>query len=175
VTALVRCDKELSNLAKLAESKNSSTILWEIANAAVGKPRQPLPSLFKDAEGNDTVGYREAANVVNSYYVEKVQKIQAGPKGHTRVVQKCCPHRSSSPRDKDTRGKKIPLAKVDFFVLLCRRGQDCKGDQRAQGHGSAGNQQDPGHHPQDGLQRLGWSHQPPVEHVLGRRHCLRGL
>jgi hypothetical protein len=44
VTALVRCDKELSNLAKLAESKNLPTVLWEIANAAVGKPRQPLPA-----------------------------------------------------------------------------------------------------------------------------------
>jgi hypothetical protein len=37
VTALVRPDKELSNLAKLAESKNSPTVLWEIANAAVGR------------------------------------------------------------------------------------------------------------------------------------------
>jgi hypothetical protein len=38
VTALVRRDKEASNLAKLAESGNSPTVLWEIANAAVGKP-----------------------------------------------------------------------------------------------------------------------------------------
>jgi hypothetical protein len=59
----------------LAESKNSPTVLWEIANAAVGKPRQPLPGAVKDMEGNNTVGNHEAANVVNAYYVEKVHKI----------------------------------------------------------------------------------------------------
>jgi hypothetical protein len=44
VTAMVRRDKEMLNLAKLAESGNSPTVLWEIASAAVGKPRQPLPA-----------------------------------------------------------------------------------------------------------------------------------
>jgi hypothetical protein len=56
VTALVRQDMELSNLAKLTESKNSPNVLWEISNAAVGKPRQPLPGSIRDTEGNDTVG-----------------------------------------------------------------------------------------------------------------------
>jgi hypothetical protein len=65
VSNLVRRDKELSNLAKLAASKNSPTVLWEIANAAIGKPYQPLPGSVKDADGNDTVGSLEAANVVN--------------------------------------------------------------------------------------------------------------
>jgi hypothetical protein len=74
VTALVRRNRELSNLAKLAESKNSPTVLWEIADAAVGKPRQPLPGSVKDTEVNNTVGNLEAANVVSAYYVEKVQK-----------------------------------------------------------------------------------------------------
>jgi hypothetical protein len=73
VTALVRRNKELSNLAKLAECKNSPIVLWEVANAAVGKPRQPLPCWVKDTEGNDTVGNLEVANVVNAYYVKKVQ------------------------------------------------------------------------------------------------------
>jgi hypothetical protein len=36
VTAMVRRDKEVSNLAKLVESGNSPAVLWEIANAAVG-------------------------------------------------------------------------------------------------------------------------------------------
>jgi hypothetical protein len=71
VSALVRRNKELSNLAKLAESNNSPTVLWEIANTAVGKPRQPLPGSVKDVEGNDTVENLEASNVVNSYYMEK--------------------------------------------------------------------------------------------------------
>jgi hypothetical protein len=89
---MVRRDKELSNLAKLAASKNSPTVLWEFANAAIGKPRQPLPGSVKDGEGNDTVGNLEAANVVNRYYVEKVRKIGAG----TRGVKKCCSQRSNS-------------------------------------------------------------------------------
>jgi hypothetical protein len=43
-TAMVRRDKEASNLAKLVDSGNSLAVLWEIANAAVGKPCQPLPT-----------------------------------------------------------------------------------------------------------------------------------
>jgi hypothetical protein len=75
VTALVRRDKAMSNLAKLSESKNSPAVLWEIANAAVGKPCQQLPTAVKDADSIDTKGNLEAPNVVNSYYVEKVRKI----------------------------------------------------------------------------------------------------
>jgi hypothetical protein len=78
VTAMVRRDKEMSNLAKLSESGNSPTVLWEIANAAVGKPHQTLPASVKKADGTDTEGNLEAADVINSYYVEKVQKIRAG-------------------------------------------------------------------------------------------------
>jgi hypothetical protein len=81
VIAMVRRDKELSNLAKLAESKNLPTVLWEIANFEIGKPRQPLPAMVKDTEGNNTEGYLKAANMVNTYYVEKVRKIGAGTRG----------------------------------------------------------------------------------------------
>jgi hypothetical protein len=38
VTAIVSWDREMSNLAKLSKSKNLPTVLWEIANAAVGNP-----------------------------------------------------------------------------------------------------------------------------------------
>jgi hypothetical protein len=69
VTALVRRDKEMSNLSKLSELGNSPTVLWEIANAAVGKPRKPHPASVKKADGTDTEGSLEAANVV-AYYVE---------------------------------------------------------------------------------------------------------
>jgi hypothetical protein len=68
VTAMVRRDKEMMSLSKLSESGNSPTFLWEIANAAVGKPRQPLPALVKKADGTDTEGNLKAANVVNAYY-----------------------------------------------------------------------------------------------------------
>jgi hypothetical protein len=80
VTAMVRRDKEMSNLAKLAEAGNLPTVLWEISNVAVAKPRQPLPASVKKADGTDTEGNLEAANVVNTYYVEKVRKIPAQEK-----------------------------------------------------------------------------------------------
>jgi hypothetical protein len=72
VTALVRRDNEASNLDKLTESGNLPTVLWKIANAAVGKPCKPLPTLVMRADGTTTEGNLEAANAVNAYYVEKV-------------------------------------------------------------------------------------------------------
>jgi hypothetical protein len=102
VTAMVRRDKEMLNLSKLSELGNSPTVLWEIANVEVGKQRQPLPALVKKANGTNTEGNLEAANVVNTYYVEKVRKIQAG-----RGVQKSTREVATKPRDGDT-GEKIP-------------------------------------------------------------------
>jgi hypothetical protein len=109
VNALVRRDKELSNLAKLAESKNLPTVFWEIANAAVGKPRQPLPAPVKDADGNNTKGNLEAANAVNSYYVEKVWKIRAG-----RGVENSTQESAATSRSGDTRGKISSTFSFDF-------------------------------------------------------------
>jgi hypothetical protein len=100
VTAMVRWDKEMSNLAKLSESGNSPTVLWEIANAAVGKPRQPLPALVKKADDTDTEGNLEAADVINGYYVEKVRKIRAG-----RGVQNSTRESAAKPRSGDKAGK----------------------------------------------------------------------
>jgi hypothetical protein len=110
VTPLVIRDKELSNLAKLAESKNSPTILLEIANAAVGKLRQPLPGAVKDTEVNDTVGNLKAANVANAYYVEKVRKIRATQGEY----KNCCPQSATTSRDGDTRGKML-TGRSQFF------------------------------------------------------------
>jgi hypothetical protein len=104
VTVMVRWDKEMSNLAKLSESGNSPTVLWEIANTAVGKPRQPFPASVKKADGTNTEGNLEAANVVNSYYVEKVQKIRAG-----RGVQSSTRESAAMPRNGVT-GRKIFFA-----------------------------------------------------------------
>jgi hypothetical protein len=78
VTGLVRRDKEASNLAKLTESGYSPAVLWEIANAAVGKPPQLLPTLVTRADGTQTEGNLEAANTINAYYVQKVLRIRTG-------------------------------------------------------------------------------------------------
>jgi hypothetical protein len=102
VTVMVRRDKEMSNLAKLSESGNCPTVLWEIANAAVGKPRQPLPASVKKADGTDTKENLKATNVVNSYNVEKVGKIRAG-----RGVQNSTRESAARPRSGD-KGRKFP-------------------------------------------------------------------
>jgi hypothetical protein len=78
VTAMVRRDKEASNLAKLMESGNSPAVLWEIANAAVSKPRQPLPTSLTRADGTQTEGNLKTANTINGYNVQKVLRIRAG-------------------------------------------------------------------------------------------------
>jgi hypothetical protein len=99
-TAMVRRDKEMSNMAQLSESKNSPTVLWEIANAAVGKLHHPLPASVRNADGTNTKGNLEAANLVNSYYVEKVRKICAG-----RGVKNGTRESAARPRSGDKRGK----------------------------------------------------------------------
>jgi endonuclease/exonuclease/phosphatase family metal-dependent hydrolase len=78
VNFLTRCDKLMSNLEKLAASNNSPTVLWEIANAALGKPRQPLPDSLRIEDGNVTQGKLADAGAMNAYYIEKVLKIRAG-------------------------------------------------------------------------------------------------
>jgi hypothetical protein len=100
VTVMVRRDKEASNLAKLTESGNSPAVLWEIANAAVGKPRQPLPTSVTRADGTQTEGNLEAANTINAYYVQKVLRIRTG-----RGVQNTSQETSTTSRDGDRRGK----------------------------------------------------------------------
>jgi hypothetical protein len=100
VTALVRRDKEASNLAKLMESGNSPAVLWEIANAAVSKPRQPLPTSLTMADGTQSEGNLETANTINGYYVQKVKRIRAG-----RGVQNTSQMTSTTSREGDRRGK----------------------------------------------------------------------
>jgi hypothetical protein len=100
VTALVRRDKVASNLAKLTESRNLLAVLLEIANAAVGKPRQPLPTLVTRADGMTTEGNLEAANAVNTYYVQKVLKIRTG-----RGVQNTSQKAATASGDGDKGGK----------------------------------------------------------------------
>jgi hypothetical protein len=97
---LVRRDKEASNLSKLLESGNLPAVLWEIANAAVGKPCQPLPTLVTRADSLTTEGNLEAANALNTYYVQKVLKIRTG-----RGVQNTSEKAATTSGDENKRGK----------------------------------------------------------------------
>jgi hypothetical protein len=105
VTVLVRLDKEASNLAKLMESGNLPAVLWEIGNAVVGKPCQPLPTSVTRADGTTTEGNLEAANAVNTYYVQKVLKIWTG-----RGVQKTSQKAATTSGDGDKGGKILSLS-----------------------------------------------------------------
>jgi hypothetical protein len=67
VSAMVRRDKEASNLAKIVESGNSPAVLWEIANAAVSKPCQPLRTSLTRADSTQTKGNLDTANTINGY------------------------------------------------------------------------------------------------------------
>jgi hypothetical protein len=58
--------------------------------------------LVEKADGTNTEGNLEAANMVHEYYVEKVRKIRAG-----RGVQNSTPKVAAMPRDGDT-GETIP-------------------------------------------------------------------
>jgi hypothetical protein len=78
--------------------------------------------LVKDTEGNDTVGNLEAANVVNTYYVKKVQKIRDG----TRGVEKRCPQRSRTSRDEDTRRNLFDRPKSTFSFTFAIAGKIAK-------------------------------------------------
>jgi hypothetical protein len=75
-------------------------VLWEIANRAVGKPGQPLPTSVTRADGTQTEGNLKAANTINDYYVQKVLRIRAG-----RGVQNTSQKTSKTSRDGDRRGK----------------------------------------------------------------------
>jgi hypothetical protein len=79
---------------------NSPAVQWEIANGAVGKPRQPLPTSVTRADGTQTEGNLEAANTINDYYVQKVWRIRAG-----RGVQNTSQKTFKTSRDGDRRGK----------------------------------------------------------------------
>jgi hypothetical protein len=76
VGAMVQRDKRMSNAAKLAKDNNSSKVLWELSNAAVGKDRPTLPlALDKDRGGSKTNTDFEAAERMNTLNTEKVDKL----------------------------------------------------------------------------------------------------
>jgi hypothetical protein len=72
-TVLVARDKQRSNSDKLAKSMNKPKLLWQIANAALGKNRPTLPISIGKPDGAMTVGDAEAAAVLNRSYVTKIK------------------------------------------------------------------------------------------------------
>jgi hypothetical protein len=83
--ALVARDKKRSNASKLAEAGNDSRLLWELANAAIGKCRTTLPNNLLNVDGSPTESSADAANLVNEFYVAKVDKLRERNIGHDPI------------------------------------------------------------------------------------------
>jgi hypothetical protein len=75
ITRLVRRDKQDSNLLSLAKAKNDPKVLWGLADQALGKDRQSLPASITGADGKATSTPMEAAEVINRFFVEKVDDL----------------------------------------------------------------------------------------------------
>jgi hypothetical protein len=72
-TVLVARDKRRSNADKLAKSMNEPKLLWQIANAALGKNRPTLPISIRKPYSAMTVGNAKAAAILNRSYVTKIR------------------------------------------------------------------------------------------------------
>jgi hypothetical protein len=73
----VRRERQQSNSARLAKAKGDPRTLWQIANAAVGKNGQSLPSSLDDVARNvETKTDLEAATLMNHFYIDKVAKLK---------------------------------------------------------------------------------------------------
>jgi hypothetical protein len=82
VTAMVQRDRHVSNAAKLSKSNGNPRVLWELANAALGKDRPLLPpSLVKSGSRTKTASDKEAADEMNSFYIDKVDKLRKKTEG----------------------------------------------------------------------------------------------
>jgi hypothetical protein len=76
VSSMVKRDKMRTNLEKLRKANNDPKVLWRLASSALGKPQSSLPaSLIVD--GRATVGNAEAAETMNDFYIDKVDKLRA--------------------------------------------------------------------------------------------------
>ncbi len=77
VTSLVRRDRLNTNLTKLTKAKGDPKVLWNLANQALGKAgRTPLPASI-NIEGTATTDKRQAAEGMNQYYIDKIEKLRS--------------------------------------------------------------------------------------------------
>lgn len=90
-TVLVARDKRDSNMSKLVRSSNDSKLLWQIANAALGKDRPSLPKAVRRTDGSMTASDLEAATVLNESYVSKVLRLRSANAGSTPATTAAWP------------------------------------------------------------------------------------
>ncbi len=75
---LVRRDKFTSNLASLQKAKSDPKQVWRMANEALGKSKTSLPDHLISPTGKTVSDGDDLADLVNTYFVEKVSKLRAG-------------------------------------------------------------------------------------------------
>ena len=75
VSRLVRRDKQDSNLSSLQKAGNDPKVLWQLADQALGKDRPSLPASITGENGPTTTPL-EAANVMNKYFIDKVDDLR---------------------------------------------------------------------------------------------------
>jgi hypothetical protein len=78
---MVQRDKHMSNATKLCKANNDPKVLWELANAAVGKDHPTLPPSLVDGDGIKTSTDEEAAEKMNSFYIHKVDLLRKKTEG----------------------------------------------------------------------------------------------
>jgi hypothetical protein len=71
-TRLVRRDKLRGNINTLGKAAGDPRVLWNLANAALGKPKPTLPRTLSNPDGTKTADDKESANLMADYYVKKV-------------------------------------------------------------------------------------------------------
>ena len=77
VTSMVRRDRLCTNLSKLRKANGDAKTLWSLANQALGKTKHtPLPASLM-IEGVQTNGKTEAAEAMNTFYINKINKLRA--------------------------------------------------------------------------------------------------
>jgi hypothetical protein len=67
----VRRDKLHSNISTLNKARGDPRVLWQLANAAMGKPKANLPKQLSKPDGSKTTNDKDAADLMAEFYTKK--------------------------------------------------------------------------------------------------------
>jgi hypothetical protein len=107
---LVKRDKLASNAETLAKSSSDPRVLWQMANNALGKAPPSLPPALVNAAGSMTLGKREAAETINTYFISKVDSLRAGSKSSNATSDAVHPATDASDSAVDAADKATDVA-----------------------------------------------------------------
>jgi hypothetical protein len=96
VTSRVRRDRLRSNSQRLSKAKGDSRVIWRVANAAMGRNKPLLPESLDVGKDVKTLSDGEAANLMNQFYVDKVEKLKETVKRAPPPPPSSWPERSTA-------------------------------------------------------------------------------